>query len=196
MAYFMPCHYAESLLQSEKFNLGIKGSFFKLHSLTAALNAMSGRQKKNEELMETAKKQEEKLAVLEKEFSVLQEEGNKLKLEQVQSSGLVAWFQAEKDAIERKYGQWTALIGMLEAQISELKALNEENKLKLKEMIEVVKKKDDDLWALSRDLEHAQVEANSNQHIVELICNKAHYGRACDHKLSSRSKVSCNCSTV
>jgi hypothetical protein len=34
---------------------------------------------------------------------------------------------------------------MLEAQISELKALNEENKLKLKEMIEVVKKKDDDL---------------------------------------------------
>jgi hypothetical protein len=34
---------------------------------------------------------------------------------------------------------------MLEAQISELKALNEENELKLKEMIEVVKKKDDDL---------------------------------------------------
>jgi len=37
------------------------------------------------------------------------------------------------------------MIGMLEAQISELKALNEENELKLKEMIEVVKKKDDHL---------------------------------------------------
>jgi hypothetical protein len=34
---------------------------------------------------------------------------------------------------------------MLEAQISELKAFDEENKLKLKEMIEVARKKDDDL---------------------------------------------------
>jgi chromosome segregation ATPase len=139
----------------------------KLDSLTVALNAMSDTQKKNEDLMETAKKQEEKLAALEKEFSVLQEEGNKLKLEQVQSSGLVARLQAEKDATERKYGQRTALIGMLEAQISELKALNEENKLKLKEMIEVVRKKDDDLRALSRNLERVQAEADSNQHIVE-----------------------------
>jgi len=81
-------------------------AYYRVKSLTLELEkVMSGTQKKNEELMETAKKQEEKLAVLEKEFSVLQEEGNKLKLEQVQSSGLVAWFQAEKDAIERKYGQ-------------------------------------------------------------------------------------------
>jgi hypothetical protein len=66
---------------------------------------------------------------------VLQEEGNKLKLEQIQSSGLVARLQAVKDATEHKYGQRTALIGMLEAQVSELKALNKESKLKLKEMI-------------------------------------------------------------
>lgn len=139
----------------------------KVDSLTVALNSMADTQKKNEDLTESARKQEEKLAVLQKQLSVLQEEGNKLKLEQVQSSGLVARLQAEKDATERKYGQRTALIGMLEAQISELKALNEENKLKLKEMIEVLRKKDDDLRALSRDLERVQAEADSNQHIVE-----------------------------
>jgi hypothetical protein len=50
---------------------------------------------------------------------MLQEEGNKFKLEQAQSSGFLAWLQAEKDATERKYGQQTTLIEMLEAQISE-----------------------------------------------------------------------------
>jgi hypothetical protein len=59
-AYFMPYNYAERLLRSENIVLGIRGSFFKLDSLTAALNAMSGTQKKNEELMETAKKNRRK----------------------------------------------------------------------------------------------------------------------------------------
>ncbi len=40
----------------------------KLDSLTVALNLMSDIQKKSEDLMETAKKQDEKLAVLEKSF--------------------------------------------------------------------------------------------------------------------------------
>jgi len=58
-SYFMPYHYAERLFRSENIDLGIRGSFFKLDSLTAALHAMSGTQKKNEELMETAKKKQE-----------------------------------------------------------------------------------------------------------------------------------------
>ena len=101
-------------MDSTKFNILwhtschaiMQRAYYGVKSLTLELEkVMSGTQKKNEELMETAKKQEEKLAVLEKEFSELHEKGDKLKLEQVQSSGLFARFQVEKDAVERKYGQ-------------------------------------------------------------------------------------------
>jgi len=139
----------------------------KLDTLSSNLSSMADTQKKHEEILDEAKTKEERLVKLEKELSALCEEGNKLKLEQVQSSGLVSRLQAEKDATERKYGQRTALIGMLEAQISELKASSEENKMKVKEMLDILRKKEDELRAMSKDLQRVQAEATSNQHFAE-----------------------------
>mmetsp|Transcript_7864 Transcript_7864/g.12120 ORF Transcript_7864/g.12120 Transcript_7864/m.12120 type:complete len:1142 (+) Transcript_7864:80-3505(+) len=67
----------------------------------------------------------------EAEVSSLRRQINELKLEQATSSALLTRLQAEKEDSERKHGQRTALVGMLETQLAELNDSNNETKAKL-----------------------------------------------------------------
>ena len=92
----------------------------KLHALSDNLNAITKGQKAMDEKLEQASKQEAKLQASEMEVNDLREQINKLKLDITKYVTTIERLQAEKDTNERNYGQRTAIVGMLETQLSEL----------------------------------------------------------------------------
>jgi chromosome segregation ATPase len=92
----------------------------KLEALSDNLNALTQDQKAQDEKLEQASKQEARLQASEAEVSSLREQISKLKLEMTKNATLVEKLQAEKEANERNRGQRTALVGMLESQLSEM----------------------------------------------------------------------------
>lgn len=92
----------------------------KLQALSGNLNALTQDQKFKDGQLEQASKQEAKLQASEAEVTELRGQINKLKLEMTRNSALVEKLQAEKEANERNHGQRTALVGLLETQLSDM----------------------------------------------------------------------------
>ena len=119
-----------------------------------------------EKLNEGARK-ENKLSVAETELSILREEVNKLKLNESKSSSLVTRLQAEKEASQRKHGQQTALIGMLEAQLGELNESSSDSKAKLEAALYDIGQRDENIVSLRDQLEKSERE------VAQLASRKA-----------------------
>jgi len=127
-----------------------------LNSLKENLNLIAEEKKDIERKMEAVTKQLVKLNVTQNELVAAREEVNALKLEQTQSSGLVSRLKTEKDASEKKHGQHTALVGMLEAQLAELNESNAKSQAELEGAIYDMSLKDDELNSLTEQLEKTQ----------------------------------------
>lgn len=91
----------------------------KQKALSSNLSMVVEERDKQAERLTTAERQEMKLKAAENEVSELRELTNKLKLDLTKNANLVERLQADKEANERSHGQRTALVGMLEAQLSE-----------------------------------------------------------------------------
>ena len=92
----------------------------KLQALSENLNAITNGQRAMDEKLEQASKQEAKLQASEMEVNDLREQINKLKLDMTKYVTMIEKLQAEKDSNERNFGQRTAIVGMLETQLSEM----------------------------------------------------------------------------
>jgi DNA repair exonuclease SbcCD ATPase subunit len=125
----------------------------KLDALTTNLNAMADKIRNQDEQLQMAAKKEAKLGTTEAELTTLREQVNKLKLEQTKSSSLISRLQAEKDSSDRKNGQRTALVGMLESQLAELNESNTDATAKLEAAMYDLSQKDDQIQEMKDELE-------------------------------------------
>jgi len=123
----------------------------KLGALTSNLNAMAEERDAYEQKLQAAAKYEAKLTTSEKEVTDLREKVNKLKLELTQNSSLVSRLEAEKEANERSQGERTALVGMLETQLSEMNDKNADINAKLEAALYDLSQKDE---AIQTSQEH------------------------------------------
>jgi chromosome segregation ATPase len=130
----------------------------KLAALTLNLNAMAEQTRTQDEQLQAASKKEAKLNTAEAELASLREQVNKLKLEQTKSSSLLSRLQAEKDASERKSGQRTALVGMLESQLAELNERNTDSTAKLEAAMYDLSQRDDTIQEMTEELEKTKKE--------------------------------------
>jgi chromosome segregation ATPase len=101
----------------------------KLEALTVNLNSMAEDIKNKDTVLLSAGKQKVKLESSENEVTALRQQINKLEL--TKNSQLANRLQAEKEANEKNHGQRTALMGMLETQLSEVNEKNSEMNAKL-----------------------------------------------------------------
>lgn len=125
----------------------------KLISLQRNLDELCNQKEEMEEKLEVSSKQVAKLNAMEKEVEKSREELNSFRLELSQKSALLLRLQAEQEASEKTHGQRTAIVGMLETQISELNEANTELQAKLEVAIYDLRQKDDDLQNASADIE-------------------------------------------
>merc|ERR1712238_520752 len=102
----------------------------KLNAVTINLNSVTTEKKGLEADLEKANKGIAKMNKTETELGVIRDELNQLKLDQTKNGSLVSRLNAEKDASERKHGQRTALVDMLEAQLNEINENNAEAQAK------------------------------------------------------------------
>jgi chromosome segregation ATPase len=128
----------------------------KVEALGSNLNAMIDEKKALDKKLQSAAKQESKLKASETELSSLRSQINKLKLEQTKSTGLIEKLQAEKEASERNHGQRTALVGMLESQLSELNEKNTEATVKLETATYDLSQKEEEIQSLREELEKSR----------------------------------------
>ena len=135
----------------------------RLQALTGNLNCLLEDKKDNDQKLELAQKQEDKLKAAEEDLSALREQITKLKLEQTKNAGIVARLQAEKDNNERKHGQRTALVGMLEAQLAELNEVHDEANSKLEAALYDLSERDDNILSLKDQLERAESQVKELQ---------------------------------
>jgi len=142
-------------------NLEEKNGMLKV--LQTNLNSVAQEKKTLQARLDIATKQVTKLNATETELGVAREEVNRLKLYQAQSSGLLSRLQSEKDASEKNHGQRTALVGMLEAQLSELNDNVSESRANLEAARYDLSQKDDELKDMKNELEKAEKVLSQNQ---------------------------------
>jgi len=106
-----------------------------------------------EEKLERSEKLLSKYKNAESELNNLRQENNALKLEQTKTNGVLAKLNQERDANERKHGQRTALVGMLEEQVADLNDSLSEAKAKLEATSYDLSQKDEEIESLKRDVE-------------------------------------------
>lgn len=128
----------------------------KMLAFQESLNTISNEKKGLESNLEKASKQVAKLNATEAELGKSREELNKFKLELAQSSSLLSRLKADQEASEKTHGQRTALVGMLETQLSELNETNAETQAKLEAAIYDLGQKDDDVKTALEDVERLQ----------------------------------------
>ena len=128
----------------------------KLKALEGNLNSISEQKRKLEHEYEEASKRVEKLDASESELGTARLELNRFKLEQTQSRALLQKLQAEKDSTEKKHGQRTALVGMLEAQLSEATDAKDEIEGKLEAAFYDIRQRDDEIAYLKEEVEKSQ----------------------------------------
>jgi len=131
----------------------------KLEALTANLSAMAEERKLQDGKLQVAMKNESKLKASEVEVADLREQINKLKLELTKTTSLVNRLQAEKDANERNHGQRTALVGMLESQLSELNDKNSEINAKLEAALYDLNQRDETIRSSEEQIRKLELEA-------------------------------------
>jgi len=130
----------------------------KLNAVTINLNSVTTEKKGLEADLEKANKGIAKMNKTETELGVIRDELNQLKLDQTKNGSLVSRLNAEKDASERKHGQRTALVGMLEAQLNEINENNAEAQAKLEAARYDLSQKDDECENTKYQLEKIEKE--------------------------------------
>uniref|UniRef100_A0A7S1CYD3 GRIP domain-containing protein n=1 Tax=Cyclophora tenuis TaxID=216820 RepID=A0A7S1CYD3_CYCTE len=135
----------------------------KLDALEHNLNMMIDEKKESDQKLHQAARNEVKMGSTEKELSALREQVTKLKLQQTKSSSLLEKLQAEKEASERKHGQRTALVGMLEAQLAELNDKNTEANAKLEAALYDLSQRDETIAMTKEQLEKTEKTLASTQ---------------------------------
>jgi hypothetical protein len=125
---------------------------------------MAEERKEQDEKLRIAEKAAAKLKASEVEVSDLREQINKLKLDMTKSTSLVNRLQAEKETGERSHGQRTALVGMLETQLSEMNDKNADTNAKLEAALYDLSQKDEAIQSSEeqvRKLEEELVKAKN-----------------------------------
>lgn len=153
----------------------------KLAAAKGDLDSMAEAIKEKDRRLEYSAKQQMKLNAADSELNLLREEVNKLKLEQAQSSGLLDRLQTEKEESERKHGQRTALVGMLEAQLSDSNESNNETQAKLEAALY-------DLSIKDEELQNAKEQVQKSQRLVAQAQAQAQAQTA--RKLATESSTS------
>merc|ERR1712151_1330547 len=100
--------------------------------------------------------------------------------------GIVSRLQSEKDNNERKHGQRTALVGMLEAQLAELNDAHDEANSKLEAALYDLSERDDNIVSLKDQLERAESQ------IKDLQQNKREIVHAPSHTNNSTQQTYAN----
>ena len=142
----------------------------KLLAFQDSLNTVSSEKNELERKFDAASKQVAKLNATEEELGKSREQLNRFKLELSQNSALLSRLKAEQESSEKTHGQRTALVGMLETQLSELNETNAESQAKFEAALYDLGQKDDDLNMakeendkLQKDLLHAQNQIQSSR---------------------------------
>jgi chromosome segregation ATPase len=128
----------------------------KLKALSGNLVALAEEKKDLEEQLERSTKLVNKYKNAESQLNVLQQENNALKLEQTKTNSVLAKLNQERDDNERKHGQRTALVGMLEEQVADLNDSLSETKAKLEATSYDISQKDEEIESLRKDLEKTE----------------------------------------
>jgi len=90
------------------------------------------------------------------DLALARNEISTLKSDQATLENTLARFKSERDASERRHGQRTALVGMLEAQLNEQKEENTQTKSKVDELLSCIDQKEQDILQLEKELETAK----------------------------------------
>ncbi len=145
----------------------------KLQALSENLNAITKGQKAMDEKLEQASKQEAKLQASEMEVNDLREQINKLKLDMTKYVTTIEKLQAEKDTNERNFGQRTAIVGMLETQLSEMNDKYSDVCVKLEaatydlnQKLEMIQNDADRIKVLEKELEDAKAAAKRTDGVI------------------------------
>mmetsp|Transcript_3213 Transcript_3213/g.5047 ORF Transcript_3213/g.5047 Transcript_3213/m.5047 type:complete len:1807 (-) Transcript_3213:521-5941(-) len=101
------------------------------------------------------------------ELTTAREETSAVKAEQATLESVIARMKSEREATERRHGQRTALVGMLEAQLAEIKEEAYETKRNLDEAMSNLDEKTQDFLMLEKQLEEAKATAVKAQKLVE-----------------------------
>jgi len=115
----------------------------KFEALTQNINIMVEDIKNKDTALAEADKQKVRLFSSENEVAELRQQINKLKLEFTKNSQLANRLQSEKEASERNHGQRTAMMGMLESQLSEVNGKNANTNAKLEAALYDLSQKDE-----------------------------------------------------
>ena len=158
-----------------------------IQDLTTKVESLEKENYGLEDRVRIASRKENKLSVTEAELSSLREEMNKLKLTESKSSGLVFRLQSEKEASERKHGQQTALIGMLEAQLAEVNENNSEIQAKLEATLYDSRQKDETIVAIKDQLEKS--EKALAQQASKKVQNESFAQHATDKESAKKGKM-------
>ena len=92
----------------------------KLTTISQSLNSIAAEKRGLLIKLETVTKQAGKSDASETELGYAREELNRFKLQLSQNNALVQKLESEKDSSEKKHGQSTALVGMVEAQLLQI----------------------------------------------------------------------------
>ena len=133
----------------------------KLKALSGNLVALAEDKNDLEEKLERSTKLVNKYKNAESQLTALQQENNALKLEQTKTNSVLAKLNQERDANERKHGQRTALVGMLEEQVADLNDSLSETKAKLESTSYDISQKEEEIEDLKRELEKATTSLKS-----------------------------------
>lgn len=131
----------------------------KLSALSSNLSAMVEERKVQDQQLQEASRQQARLKASEAEVSELRELITNLKLDLTKSSNVVSRLQAEKDTKDRSHGQRTALVGMLEAQLSDINDKNAEINAKLEAALYDLSQKDESIQIQSDHVTKLEREA-------------------------------------
>ena len=103
-----------------------------------------------------AEEMNSKLTSSASDLALARNEISTLKSDQATLENTLARFKTERDASERRHGQRTALVGMLEAQLNEQKEENTQTKSKVDELLSCIDQKEQDILQLEKELETAK----------------------------------------
>ena len=144
----------------------------KTTTLQENLNTLLIENESSKKKLDFANKQVAKLNASESELGNAREEINRLKLELSQNNSLLERMKAEQDSIEKKHGQRTAVVGMLEQQLQELNDVIAETKAKLGAAEYDLTQKDDDLKAVKEELEQTQSALEESRKEMDVMRKK------------------------
>jgi len=156
-------------IKSDKSSLSNKNEELsgKLKALSLNLSTLVEDKKDMEEKLERSSKLLSKYKNAESELNTLRQENNVLKLEQTKANGALTKLKQEQDANEKKHGQRTALVGMLEEQVADLNDSLSDTKAKLEATSYDLSQKDEEIESMQSELEKALTALKEAQNKAE-----------------------------